>query len=132
MTDFNSFDPNKKIKGASFNSNSQGKGKSEEAPETQDQGPAVDPYANLKLDPNKLMKLLSAQAQLNVPSEVANAGINRAMDNFATNFSPERHERLSRIIENAYTQEFGKAPSAEVLQELLDDYVIGQPVVQGS
>ncbi len=130
MTDFKGINPDKK---ANFNANRQGKGASDEKPEAaQGATPSGDPYADLKVDPNHLMKLLAEQAKLNVPSDVQNAGINQTVAQFASEVSPERHSRLKRLIEQTYTQEFGKEPNPQVLQNILDNYLIGQPVVQAN
>lgn len=132
MTDFNGLNPEQHLK-TSFNANKQGKGAQQD--QTAEQGetaPAVDPYADQKLSPDHLMSLLAAQAKLNIPSEVENAGINQAVAKFTTAISPERHARLSRIISQAYEQEFGQAPPPELLQDIVDDYLIGRPNVQAS
>jgi hypothetical protein len=130
MTEFKGINPDKKV---NYNANRQGKGKADDtAAAPQEQAPTGDPYADLKMDPNHLMSLLATQAKLNMPPGVGNASIDNHMNKFATDITPERHARACRIMEQTYTQEFGKAPSPELLQDLVDDYLVGRPVVQNA
>jgi hypothetical protein len=130
MTDFNSFDPSKKnINNANLNPNRQGKGKEEAPAEGAEQQSAGDPYADLKMDPNKLMNILAAQAKQNA-SKIENVSVNSSVAAFSEFMSPERHSRLSRMFEQAYKEEFGSIPDEGTLQNILDDYIVGQPVIQ--
>lgn len=132
MTDFNGFHPDKHI-GTNLNPNRQGGGAQPEPPAADEgKGPAGDPYANQKIDPNHMMSLLAAQAKLNISPDVEHPGIMRAVSAFANEVSPERFSRLERIVSTAYEQEFGTPPSAELLQEILADYLIGRPVIQSA
>lgn len=128
-TDFNSFDPNK-VGQTGFNAKRQGGNNAPDHSQAQENpGHQGDPYANLKMDPSRLMDLLSAQARLNVPADVQNAGVTRNIDAFSNLFPPERYERLTRIFSQAYAEEFGQPPSEELVESLVSDYIIGRPVV---
>lgn len=130
MTDFKGFNPDKNL-GTNFNANRQGKGAQPEKPaESQEPLSNGDPYANQKMDPNHVLKLLAAQSKLNIPMDIENPGITKTVAQFTSEISPERHARVSRLIEQAYTQEFGQPPSAEMLQNILDDYLVGRPSFQ--
>ncbi|MCE3233953.1 MAG: hypothetical protein K0Q50_133 [Vampirovibrio sp.] len=131
MTDFTGFNPDKNL-GANFNANRQGKGSKPDAnADNQPQAtPPGDPYASLKMDPERMMNLLSAQARFNIPSNIENPGIEKSMFAFTQAVSPERHARVTRLMNQAYTTEFGTPPNPETLQTMVDDYLIGQVVIQ--
>lgn len=130
MTDFKGFNPDKNL-GANFNTNRQGKGSKPDAtPEQPQATPPTDPYANLKMDPDRMMNLLSAQAKLNLPNQIENPGIEKSMQVFSQTISPERHARVTRLMSQAYSTEFGSIPSPETLQTMVDDYLIGQVAIQ--
>ena len=132
MTDFKGINPDKNL-GASFNTNRQGKGgKPDDQTAQNDNGPAGDPYANLKMDPDRMLDLLAAQGKFNVQSNFENPGIERAMNAFADNITPERHAQVTRMMSQAYSDEFGSNPSPELLQDLVDNYLIGQPAIQNA
>lgn len=129
MTDFKGFNPGNI--GPNFNTNRQGKGNQANAGDEQPQStPPQDPYAELKMDPDRMMSLLAAQAQYNIPNRIENPGIEKSMELFGSTISPERHERVSRLMSQAYTSEFGTSPHPEVLQTMVDDYLIGQVHIQ--
>ncbi|WP_373533274.1 hypothetical protein [Vampirovibrio sp.] len=135
MTDFKGFNPDKNL-GANFQPNRQAKSQKAETnlPAEESQTP-VDPYADLKMDPSRMMDLLAAQGKPN-QIQVAGAGaahhIEMAMESFSSQISPERHSLTSRLLEQTYQHEFGAKPAAGILQDILDDYLIGQPVIQTS
>ncbi|MHA0111375.1 hypothetical protein ACXYUI_30335, partial [Klebsiella pneumoniae] len=64
MSDFNPINPERKP-GIQFNANKQGKGAQADANgyEAQETD-AGDPYAGLKMDPERMMALLNSQSQL--------------------------------------------------------------------
>lgn len=133
MTDFKGFNPDKNL-GANFNTNRHNKNtKPETQPEQAEAQPGSDPYANLKMDPDRMMDLLSAQAKSNNIkfSGVGNAGsIEKSVAAFETSVSPERHSLVSRMLEQTFESEFGKKPPVGILQDMVDDYLIGQVLVQ--
>jgi hypothetical protein len=131
MTDFNGINPEKNT-GAGFNANRQSQGQQPEADAGQDAPVPTDPYADLKIDPDYLLKLLGAQAKLNLPAGVENAGVDKTVAGFTDTISPERHARVIRVFEQAYSQEFGASPSPGLLQDMVDDYLIGRVNVQSA
>jgi hypothetical protein len=135
MTDFQGFNPDKSL-GSNFQTKRKGNGKSPEtsSPAGKKQAP-VDPYADLKMPPARMMDLLTAQgisnqAQLGSTGVVSH--IEMAVNAFSSSISPERHSLASRLLEQTYQNEFGGKPGAGILQDILDDYLIGQPVIQAS
>jgi hypothetical protein len=128
MTDFNSINPEPSK--ANLNANRQNKNaQTPDAANDNTTAPATDPYANLKMDPDQMFKLLDAQAKMNIPAGIDGSS---AMTSFSGAVSPERHARVSRLMEQAYTQEFGNTPGPGILQDLVDDYLIGRPSVQNA
>ena len=129
MTDFNSgsFDPTKV--GGNYNQQGGKKPSDNGGQPEQAQPPAGDPYADLKVDPSRLMELLSAQAKANLPAELQNPSINSSIAAFSSVVTPERHARATRLVSQAYATEFGKPPSEELLQEMVDNYLIGTPAI---
>ena len=135
MTDFKGFNPDKNL-GRDFQINRQNKGRqAEPGPEASDSQPPVDPYADLKMDPSRMMDLLAAQGKSN-QAQFAAAGntgnIESSIEAFTAALSPEHHSFTSRLLEQTFQNEFGQKPSAGLLQDILDDYLIGQPVIQAS
>jgi hypothetical protein len=132
MTDFKGINPDKNL-GANFNANRQGKGGKPDQQSAQGNGStAGDPYADLKMDPNRMLDLLNTQAKLNIPAGFENTGIERSMNSFAAAVTPERHAQVSRMMTQAYSDEFGANPSPDVLQDLVDNYLIGGVSIQTS
>lgn len=135
MTDFKGFNPDKKM-GTSFNPNRQNKSPQPEANEEASEAQApVDPYADLKMDPSRMLDLLATQGKSNQAriTGPGNAGnIEKTMEAFTGSVSPERHSFITRMLEQTYQNEFGKKPSAALLQDIVDDYLIGQVSVQAS
>lgn len=130
MSDFNGFNPSDKKLGANFNPNRQGKGpQPEQAPELPEQAAIEDPWAGMKRDPGHILNLLAAQGKLNMPADVG-LGVN--MMTFGQLISPERHAFTTKMIEQAYNDEFGKPPSPALLQDMVDDYFIGSVRIHAS
>ncbi len=134
MTDMNGFNPDKKL-GAHFTPGS--KQKKQEAAETNKPvtGEPGDPYADLKIAPDRMLDLLAAQGKsqhMHAQLGGGPANIERSIESFVDSVSPERHSLMSRMLEQTFQQEFGKKPSPTLLQEMLDDYLVGQPVIQNS
>jgi hypothetical protein len=135
MTDFKGFNPDRSL-GSNFQTNRKGNGKPPEtsSPTEKEQAP-VDPYADLKMPPARMMDLLSAQGSSNQALLASNGVVNHiemAINAFSNSVSPERHSLASRLLEQTYQNEFGGKPGAGILQDILDDYLIGQPVIQVS
>lgn len=129
--DPNKFDPNKGIHQTNLNNQKGGKKQEAATEQAADATSTGDPYAELKMDPSQLMSLLSAQAKYNLHnSQIEHTPIQKSVLAFTDAISPEAHSKLSARISKAYTEEFGKPPSAEVLQNAIDDYLIGVPVVE--
>lgn len=126
-TDFNSFDPNK-VGQTSFGQHKGGKKAADNGQGATEAGNQGDPYADLKMDPSRLLDLLSAQARQNLPADLQNPSITNSISAFTNLVSPDRHARISRIFQQAYTEEFGQPPSDDVLENLVADYIIGRPV----
>lgn len=135
MTDFKGFNPDKNL-GTSFNTNRQNKKTQSEAnPEASENQTPVDPYADLKMDPDRMLDLLAAQGKSNQArfTGPGNAGnIDKTMEVFTGSVSPERHSFVTRMLEQTYQNEFGKKPSPTLLQDIVDDYLIGQVSIQAS
>jgi hypothetical protein len=131
MTDFNNINPDKKMS-TGFNTKRQDKDKSpnpdagNNAPNT----PASDPYAELKTDPGKMLELMAAQGKQNAQGLIENAGLERAVTAFSNRISPERHAQVAKLMAETYQNETGKAPHPGLLQDLVDNYLIGKPVIQ--
>jgi hypothetical protein len=133
MTDFKGFNPDKSL-GLNFQPNHPNNGKQpgSSSPAEKDQAP-VDPYADLKMDPARMMDLLAVQGKSNQSQLSGIGGVNHiemAMETFSNSISLERHSLTSRLLEQTYQNEFGAQPEAGILQDILDDYLIGQPVIQ--
>lgn len=135
MTDFKGFNPDKNL-GTNFNTNRNSKNNKPDAnPEAADTQAPVDPYADLKMDPSRMLDLLAAQGKSNQAhfAGVGNTGsIEKSIESFESTISPERHSFVSRMLEQTYESEFGKKPSAGILQDIVDNYLIGQVAVQQS
>jgi hypothetical protein len=132
MSDFNNgFNPaDKRNQGLNFNPNKQGKGAQPEQPaEPAGQDQAVDPWAGQRPDADHLLKILTLHASQNKPVE---ALMRANVQAFESQISPERHAFATKMLEQAYTQEFGKPPAPGMLQELVDNYLIGHVVIQAS
>jgi hypothetical protein len=130
MTDFNNINPDKNLN-TGFNAKRQGKGNSKNqnaggTPNT----PPNDPYAERKTDPAKMLDLMATQGKLNAQGLIENPGIERAMTAFSNQISPERHAQVSKLMAETYQNETGATPHPGLLQDLVDDYLIGKPVIQ--
>jgi hypothetical protein len=132
MTDFRGFNPDKNLN-TQFNTNRQGKGAQ---PEKQADLPASAPIQGApkeQIDPSQLLKLMDAQSRLNISAAgIENPSISNSMLQFAGDVTPERHARRTRIIEQAFINEFGFSPNADLLQEMVDDSFIGRPSIQNA
>lgn len=113
------------IGGSQLNNQSQNKHAQPEA-EASEAAATVDRYADAKKDPNTILNLMAAQGRQNVSPDVA---MQAKMLDFGKNITPESHAATVSMMQDAYTQEFGKAPSASVLQSMVDDYLIGSPQI---
>lgn len=132
MTDMNGFNPNKKM-GPHFTPNQKSKHPNPTADSSPSAAGPSNPQADLQMDPNQVLDLLAVQGQANRISPKftgASNGIERSIQAFSTAISPERHSLMSRMLEQTFQKEFGKKPSPALLQEILDHYLVGEPVIQ--
>lgn len=135
MTDFKGFNPDKNV-GTNFNTNrNHKKNQSEAKPEGDETSAAIDPYADLKMDPDRMMELLATQAKANqrhITAPPGTGNIEKSVAAFEASISPERHSFVSRMLEQTYENEFGKKPSPAMLQDIVDNYLVGQAHIQSS
>ena len=130
MSDFNSINPDKNLS-AKFNSQRPAQGGQPDAGAVPGKpADAVDPYAELKMDPDKMLNLLAAQGRVNTQNQIENPGIERSVGAFTQAVSPEHHSQVAQTMSQAYQHEFGVKPHPAVLQDLVDNHIIGKPVVQ--
>ncbi len=130
MTDFNNINPDRSLN-AKFNTHRPAQGGQPDATAAQGQsGESVDPYADLKMDPDKMLNLLAAQGRVNTQTQIENPGIERSVGAFTQAVSPEQHSQVAQQMSQAYQHEFGVNPHPAVLQDLVDNHLIGKPVVQ--
>lgn len=131
MTDFNSINPDKGLN-TSFNANRQARNNNQEPNNAAGSAtPQGDPYANLKTDPDKMLNLMAAQGKQKLQGQIENPAIERSVATFASSVSPERHAQVSQLMAKTYQDEIGAQPSPGLLQDMVDNYLIGQPVIQG-
>ncbi len=127
MTDFNNLDP-KQFRGASFNTNKQGKQPAKDKNITEKDTVPAAPNRT-PVDSSKVWELLKQQGQLNL-SGVDNVSIANKVQAFTEFISPERFEEIRNQFKSVYQEEFGKQPDADVLDTMVSDFIIGVPVVQ--
>jgi hypothetical protein len=131
MTDFN-INRDKNLN-TGFNTNRQAKGNQPDAQAEQSAvPPATDPYADLKTDPDTMMNLLAAHSMPNAAMQITNSRMDQLMAQFSQQITPEAHAQLTDQITKAYQDETGKTPSPEFVQDVLDNYLMGQVVIQNS
>lgn len=131
MSDFNQFDPNIN-KGVHFGLNKQGQKETPAEAEETEAPQATDPYADQKLDPSKVMAFLSLQGQQAGTGQVSHLPVIESIQAFSALFSPEHHNRLLEQFLAVVRQEapgLSQPAQANLAQNALDDYIIGQPVV---
>jgi len=131
MTDFN-INRDKNLN-TGFNTNRQAKsGQPDAQSEQQAVPPAGDPYADMKTDPDTMMNLLAAYSKPNAAMQITNSRLDQLMAEFSQQITPEAHAQLTDQITKTYQDETGKTPSPEFVQDVLDNYLMGQVVIQNS
>jgi hypothetical protein len=132
MTDFNSINPDKNLS-AKFHSNRQAKGGQPDPNAAKGEAaPTGDPYAELKMTPDKMLDLLAAQGRVNSQNQIENPAIEKSVNAFTKSITPERHAQVCKQLEQAYVAEMGSKPHPAVLQDMVDNYLIGKPMVQNA
>ena len=132
MSDFNNINPDKNLK-ANFHTNKKAKGG---APDSQagtpDTTPSTDPYAGLKMSPDKMLDLLAAQGKVNSQNQIENPAIERSVLAFTSKVTPEVHAQVTQKYTQAHINETGRKPHPAVLQKLVDDELIGTVEIKNS
>ena len=108
--------------------------KKQQGPEAEKQEAAPvtpAPIERQTIDPDRMMDLMAQMGAMNMAAgNVENVSVGRNLDTFLNNVTPDAHAKLYSTFENAIRSEFGIDPSPELVQEALDNYLIGTPVVQ--
>ena len=119
-------DPNR-LNAAQFNQQKKGKA----ANEGQESDAPVNsaPAPRQTVDADKMMGLLGQLGAQNL-GQIENVGMDKSMAQFESMISPEAHAKLYSSFERSFKEEFGFQPSAQLVQEALDNYLIGTPSVQ--
>jgi hypothetical protein len=117
--------------GVPFNPNR--KAKQDQEAETTESPAATphDPYASSKVSPEQVYNLLSAQSGMALRN-VSVDNMERLMHAPTGLVSPEEHAKVTNQFRDSYRKEFGSNPSAELLSEMVDDYLIGQVIITQS
>ncbi len=128
MPDFNGINPF----GVPFNTNRQTK-KNNQEPDTNDNPSASneDPYADLKVSPDHVYNLLSSQSGFALRN-VNVDNMERMMHASTGMVSPEEHAKVTSQFRDGYRKEFGSFPPPDLLEEMVDNYLIGQVVIQSA
>jgi len=123
----NNNDPNNRLSQTQFGH----QGKQQQQPGEQEEAPAAQaPSAPGKsVEPGAVLKFLTQQGNLNLGG-IENVPISNSISAFQTAISVERHQHLSTTFRTTYQEEFGTEPSDNQVQELVDDFIIGVPVIQ--
>ena len=129
MTDFNSFNPDSGLRANLNNKRQSGSGKPQPSPSVHAGAPPVDPYADLKTDPNKMLNLMAAQGRQNIYTQLESPVIENSVLGFTGSISPERHAQVSKLMAQTYQNETGRPPSPGLLQDMVDNYLIGSVVI---
>jgi len=129
MTDFNSINPDKKL---NFNAKKQNKGGSPDPNAGNQAGnnTPADPYAELKTDPGKMLNLMATQGKQNIQGQIESPSIERSISAFTGKVSPERHAHVTKLMAQTYQTETGRTAHPALLQDMVDNYLIGQPSIQ--
>jgi hypothetical protein len=131
MTDFN-INRDKNLN-TGFNTNRQAKsGQPDAQAEQQATSPTENPYAESQIHPDEMMNLLAAYSKPNAAMQITNSRMDQLMAQFSQQITPEAHAQLTDQITKAYQDETGKTPSPEFVQDVLDNYLMGQVVIQNS
>lgn len=125
----NGINPNEHNRINKSNLNQQKKGSQPESAAEQEAAAQAAPDHHQPVDPSKIMDFLSSQGMMNI-SNVENVPVVNSMMRFLDRVSPENHEKLYASFEKAFQEEFGITANPNLVQEALDDYLIGTPVIQ--
>lgn len=117
--------------GMPFNNNRQAKPEQQSETPEQPAAPAEDPYASSKVSPDQVYNLLSAQSGMALRN-VSVDNMERLMHAPTGLVSPEEHAKVTNQFRDSYRKEFGSNPPAELLSDMVDDYLIGQVVITQS
>lgn len=128
MTDFSNLNPDNNLRTGGLTPGRQSGPPKPDGNVEQPAAPPGDPYADLKMDPDRMMALLSAQSRANI-QRIEHPGIEKSMDAFKNEISPERHAEVTQKISRLFANEFQSPPNPEMLQQLVDDFLIGQPSI---
>lgn len=124
-------DPNR-LNASQFNQQKQSK------PDTgsqrdEEQAPAPQAQERPSVDPDRMMAMMAQIGAMNA-GNVENVALNRSIDQSLNTFfdsvTPETHAKLYETFEKAFQAEFGITPGAHLVQEALDNFLIGSPVIQ--
>jgi len=127
----NSNDPNR-LSAAQYNQQRQSK------PDTgsgqQEEQSAAAPQDNRQsVDPDRMLSMMAQMGSINAGG-IENVALGRSIDQSLSTFfdsvTPEAHAQLYASFEQAFQNEFGMTPSAHLVQEALDNFLIGSPVIQ--
>lgn len=131
MTDFtNGFDPTKRFNGTHFNTNKHGKGPApEQNAAASDAAPQADPYEGQRLSADEIFNLMGAQAKF-TKAGVDHSGIFQSIAAFENALSQEDHAKMLQDVESTFKDEFGFAPSADFVENVVADHLIGKPAIQ--
>jgi len=114
-------DPNR-LNAAQFNNKK--KGNTPEA-NTESNAPVNPAPADRQtVDADKILGLLGQMGAQNL-SQVENVAMDKSMAAFSNMISPEAHAKLYSTFESSFKEEFGFQPSPHLVQEAVDNYLIG-------
>jgi len=88
--------------------------------------PATPPAAD---QAEGMMNALSAQSASNRASLGAGNRTERTMAAFQAAVTPEHHSKVMKQIHDVYAQEFGRAPSPELVSQIAGNLLVGQAQV---
>jgi len=129
MTDFNNINPDSSLRAKFTNKRQSGSGNPQPSPGASTGAPPVDPYADLKTDPGKMLNLMAAQGRQNVHTQLESPVIENSVLGFSGAVTPERHAQVTSLMAQTYQNEVGKPPSPGLLQDMVDNYLIGSVVI---
>jgi hypothetical protein len=122
MTNFDKFNPgtnNNPVNPLNFGKTS----KPDASDPSPEEGDANESAASLAIPPDQMLDMLAAQSMTRIPLQKSESALFKGMPNL------EQHRQISQTLSNAYTEEFGSPPSPHVLQDMVDNHIIGTPVI---
>lgn len=127
MTDFNRINPNKGMQ-TNFSSKRQSHTDSQPTPGA-NAGPSPNPSTDLTTDPNTILNLMAAQGRQNIQGKWESPVIENSVQAFTGNITPDDHAQVTSLMVKTYENEFGRPPSPGLLQDMVDNYLIGSVVI---